>query len=85
MSPQPYVFPASPSRYVKVVQDYMKYVSIFDIDNLSTLITDGFTQTTLPSSLGVPVRTKDENFAVLKEVKGVLNGKMDVRKFQKVS
>jgi hypothetical protein len=85
MSPQPYVFPVSPSRQVKAVQDYMNYVSVFDIDNLSTLITDSFTQTTLPSNLGVPVRTKDENFAVLEEVKGILKGKMDVSKFQKAS
>jgi hypothetical protein len=83
MSPQSYVFPASPSRQVKAVQDYMKYVSVFDINNLSTLIADSFTQTTLPSNLGVPVRTKDENFAVLEEVKGVLDGKMDVSKIQK--
>jgi hypothetical protein len=75
MSPQTYVFPPFPSPQVKAVQDYLKYISEYDFDRLSNLMTDDFTLTTLPMSMGIPDRTKSEEFAFLKDMQAVLDGK----------
>ena len=75
MSPQPYVFPVSPSAQVKAVQDYLKYISKFDIDSLSGLLTDDFTLSVSPANLGVPVKTRAEEFAFIKEMQAYLDGK----------
>ncbi|KAH9989177.1 hypothetical protein BJV77DRAFT_1069631 [Russula vinacea] len=40
MSPQPYVFPESSSPQLKVIQDYFKYIAIYDFEKLSTLLTE---------------------------------------------
>jgi ketosteroid isomerase-like protein len=74
MSPQPYVFPEFASPQLKVVQDYFKYLSALDIDNLGTLMADDFHQKTAPLSLGVPDKTKAQDLAFLEELKVVLNG-----------
>jgi hypothetical protein len=74
MSPQPYVFPESASPQLEVIQDYFKYVAIFDFEKLSTLITEDFVQKTGPASLGVPDRTKAELFAALAQLRDTLNG-----------
>ncbi|KAH9989178.1 hypothetical protein BJV77DRAFT_964028 [Russula vinacea] len=66
MSPQPYVFPESASPQLKVVQDYIKYVAIFDFEKLSTLTTEDLVYKTRPrawlrdSLNGVPFTVKNE-------------------------
>jgi len=75
MSLQPYVFPAFPSPQVKAVQDYLKYISEFDLDGLSGLLTDDFTLSVAPVNLGVPDKTRAEEFAFIKEMQAKLNGK----------
>jgi len=75
MSPQPYVFPASLSPQVKAVQGYLKYISEFDIDSMRGLLTDAFTLSVSPASLGVPDKTRAEEFAFIKEMQAKLDGK----------
>ncbi|KAH9989175.1 hypothetical protein BJV77DRAFT_964026 [Russula vinacea] len=75
MSPQPYVFPESASPQLKVIQDFFKYVTIFDFEKLSTLTTEDLVQKMRPASLGVPDRTRAELFAVLAQMRDSLNGK----------
>jgi hypothetical protein len=75
MSPQPYVFPESASPQLKVIQDYFKYIAIYDFEKLSTLLTEDLVQKTRPASLGVPDRTRAELFAVLAQLRDSLNGK----------
>ena len=74
MSPQPYVFPESASPQLKVVQDYIKYVAIFDFEKLSTLTTEDLVYKMRPASLGVPDRTRAELFAILAQLRDSLNG-----------
>ena len=74
MSPQPYVFPESSSPQLKVIQDYFKYIAIYDFEKLSTLLTEDLVQKTRPASLGVPDRTRAELFAVLAQLRDSLNG-----------
>jgi hypothetical protein len=75
MSLQPKVFPPFPSPQVEAVQEYLKCLSKFDLEGLSRLIMDNFTLTVSPMNLGVPDKTKDEEFAFLKELQARLNGK----------
>jgi hypothetical protein len=75
MSPQPYVFPESPSPQLKVVQDYIKFFSAFDLEKLGTLISDNLVHKIVPESLGVPNRTKAEILAFLAHMRGMFNGK----------
>jgi hypothetical protein len=70
---QEYVFPPHPSRQVKVVQEYLKFLSKFDLDGLSGLTTDNFTQSTSPTNLGVPTRTKSQDLAFLKGLEATVN------------
>jgi hypothetical protein len=75
MSPQPYVFPESVSPQLEVIRDYFKYVSIFDFEKLSTLMTEDLVQKLRPANLGVPDRTKAEFFAILAQLRDTVNGK----------
>jgi hypothetical protein len=75
MSSQAYVFPPFPSPQLKAVQEYLKYVTEFDFEGLSSLITDNFTVTTSPMNASVPDKTKDEEFAFLKALQAKLDGK----------
>jgi hypothetical protein len=75
MSPQPYVFPPFPSPQVEAVQEYLKCISGFDFEGLGSLMMDDFTLTVSPMGLGVPDKTKDEEFAFLKELQASLDGK----------
>jgi hypothetical protein len=74
MSLEPYVYPVSPSPQVRLVREYIQYLSAFDIDRLSGLTTDNFTQQMLPTDLGVAPRTKAEDLAFLKELQTQRNG-----------
>jgi hypothetical protein len=69
------VFPPFPSPQVKAVQEYLKCISGFDLEGLSSLMMDNFTLTASPMNLGVPDKTKDEEFAFLKELQANLDGK----------
>jgi hypothetical protein len=75
MSLQPYVFPPVPSPQVKAAQEYLKYISEFDFERLSNLLTDDFTLTMSPVNMGIPPKTKAEEFSVLKELQTKLDGK----------
>jgi hypothetical protein len=75
MSSKPYVYPPFPSPQVKVVREYLQYLSDFNFDKLRTLTTDDFTQQTWPVSLGLPVRSQAEDIAVLKGLQAQLDGK----------
>jgi hypothetical protein len=72
---QTYEFPPNPSPQVKTVLAYLKSISDFDLDKLSSLTTDDFTMGVFPMSMGIPDRTKAEELAVLKDTHAALNGK----------
>jgi hypothetical protein len=74
MSLEPYVYPVSPSPQVQLVRDYIQYLSAFNLDKLSGLTTDNFTQQMLPTDLGVAPRTKAEDLAFLQELQAQRNG-----------
>lgn len=63
--PPIYQIPSYPSRQLKVVLDYFNSLKTWDLETLSQLSTPSFTQATLPASLGIPVRTKEEDIAFL--------------------
>lgn len=75
MSRQPYVFPPFPSPQVKAVQEYLKHISEFDIDSLGGLLTDDFTLLVSPANLGVPKKTRAEEFHFIKAMRASLDGK----------
>ena len=66
MSPPPYDFPEDPSPQLEVIRKYYAFLSAFDFDNLSTLMTDDFTQQVAPLSLGEPKKTKGDFLAFLR-------------------
>jgi hypothetical protein len=71
--PQPkYQLPPIPSPQLKVVLDYFKCLSRWDLDKLSLLSAPHFIQETLPGSMGIPSRTKSEDIAFLKEFRDSL-------------
>lgn len=74
MSLEPYVYPVSPSPQVQLVRDYIQYLSAFNLDKLSGLTTDNFTQQMLPADLGVAPRTKAEDLAFLQQLQAQRNG-----------
>ena len=63
--PPIYQIPSYPSRQLKVVLDYFNSLKTWDLETLSQLSTPSFTQATLPASLSIPVRTKEEDIAFL--------------------
>jgi hypothetical protein len=67
------VFLPCSSQQVKAVQEYLKCLSKFDLDRLSCLTTDNFTQSTLPTKVGVSTRTKSQDLRFLKELQGKVN------------
>ena len=74
MSPPLYEFPKDPSPQLEVLQKYYAFLSVFDIDNLNTLFTDDFAQKTLPSSLGVSDKPKNDFFAFLRRLQADFKG-----------
>lgn len=74
MSLQPFIFPPHPSPQVKVVQEYLKFLAVYDTDGLGKLTTDDFVQSTSPISLGEPDRPKAVDLAFVKELQATLNG-----------
>ena len=74
MTLPPFIFPSCPSPQMKVIDDYLKYLSIFDIDGLSRLMMDDYVQSTSPLSLGVPDRPKAVDLEFLKGLGESLNG-----------
>lgn len=75
MSSSPYVFPEDGSPQLKVVQEYFRCLCTFDLDKLSTLTTDNFTQDVKPLSLKVPQKTKAEDLESLRQLRDSLKGK----------
>jgi hypothetical protein len=63
--PPIYQIPSKPSRQLKVVLDYFNSLKTWDLETLAQLSTPNFSQATLPASLGIPVRTKEEDIAFL--------------------
>ncbi len=59
---------------LKVVDTYFKSLATFNFAVLKTLTTDDFRMSTAPASMGVPVKTKDEDIALLEKVKEGLKG-----------
>jgi hypothetical protein len=74
MSPPPYEFPEDPSPQLQVIRKYYAFLSAFDFDNLSTLITDDFTQHQAPLSLGLPKKTKSDFLAFLRQYQADIEG-----------
>lgn len=75
MSLQPYEFPPLPSPQVIAVREYLKFFSEYNIEGLRKVTTDDFTASTLPASLGVATKTRDEEFAVVKQLQTSFEGK----------
>jgi hypothetical protein len=81
MSSPPYEFPEDPSPQLEVIRKYFAFISAFDFDNLSTLMTDEFTQQMAPLSLGVPKKTKSDFLAYLGQYQANIKGqRLDVSK-----
>jgi hypothetical protein len=66
MSQPKYQLPLNPSPQMKVVLDYFKCLSRWDLDKLATLSSPNFTQSTLPASMSIQTRTKNEDITFLK-------------------
>ncbi|KAI0260296.1 hypothetical protein BC834DRAFT_1035432 [Gloeopeniophorella convolvens] len=71
---QTFKFLEHPSPQVKIAQQYLKSLSEWNFEQLSKFTTDEFTQTSLPASLGIPVRSKAEDLEYVKELKDRLEG-----------
>jgi len=83
MSPPPYEFPEDPSPQLRVIRKYYAFLSAFDFDNLSALMTDDFTQQMAPLSLGVPKKTKSDFLAFLRQYQADIEGQhLDVSRAQ---
>jgi ketosteroid isomerase-like protein len=83
MSPLPYEFPEDPSPQLEVIRKYYAFISAFDFDNLSTLVTDDFTQQMAPLSLGVPKKTKTDFLAYLRQYQANIESQhLDVSRVQ---
>jgi hypothetical protein len=74
MALQPFIFPKYPSPQVKVVQEYLEYLAVYDTDGLSRLMTDDFVQSTSPIDLGEPDKPKAVDLAFIKELRALLQG-----------
>jgi hypothetical protein len=67
--------PKSPSSQLKTVLDYIDFVKVLNLDELEKLFTDDFVQSTFPSSLNVPPRTKQEDLEFLRGISEQLEGR----------
>ena len=67
--------PKSPSSRLKTVLHYLDLIRTLDLVQLDALFADGFVQSTLPLSLGVPSRTKEEDLAFLEALAEKLKGR----------
>jgi hypothetical protein len=67
--------PKTPSSQLKTVLDYFDLVKVFNLDELEKLFTDDFVQSTIPSSLNVPPRTKQEDLEFLRGLSEQMEGK----------
>jgi hypothetical protein len=67
--------PKSPSSQLKTVLDYLDFVKVLNLDELEKLFTDDFVQSTFPSSLNVPPRTKQEDLEYLRDLSEQLEGR----------
>lgn len=72
--PQIYQIPDHPSQQLTVVLDYFDNLKRWDFDALSKLSTSTFTQQTLPASLGLSPRTKNEDIQYLHSFRDSLKG-----------
>jgi hypothetical protein len=66
--------PPKPSPELKVVLDYFNCLSKWDLETLSQLSTSYFTQVTLPASLHIAARTKQEDIEFLHQFRDSLKG-----------
>jgi hypothetical protein len=67
--------PKSPSSQLKTVLDYLDLVKVLNLGELEKLFTDDFVQSTFPSSLNVPPRTKQEDLEFLRGLSEQLEGR----------
>jgi hypothetical protein len=67
--------PKSPSSQLKTVLDYLELVKVLNLDEVEKLFTDDFVQSTFPSSLNVPPRTKQEDLEFLRGLSEQLEGR----------
>jgi hypothetical protein len=67
--------PKSPSAQLKTVLDYLEHVKALDLPELEKLFTDDFVQSTFPSSLNVPPRSKADDLAFLRGLAEQLQGR----------
>lgn len=70
-----YEIPKSPSSQLKTVLDYLDLVKVLNLDEVEKLFTDDFVQSTFPSSLNVPPRTKQEDLEFLRGLSEQLQGR----------
>lgn len=83
MSSPPYEFPEDPSPQLEVIRKYYTFLSTFDFDSLSTLITDDFAHQIAPLSLGVPKKTKSDFLTFLRQYRADVKGQhLDVSRAQ---
>ncbi len=73
-NPPTYPIPSKPSPQLKVVLDYFDCLKKWDLETLSQLSTSYFTQVTLPASLGIPARSKNEDIEFLHKFRDDLKG-----------
>ncbi|KAI0253733.1 hypothetical protein BJV78DRAFT_1152847 [Lactifluus subvellereus] len=70
-----YEVPKLPSSQLKIVLLYLDLIKVFNLEEVEKLFMDDFVQSTAPSSLHVPSRTKEEDLAFLKGLSETLEGR----------
>ena len=67
--------PNLPSSQLKIVLLYLDLIKVFNLEEVEKLFTDDFVQSTAPSSLHVPSRTKEEDLTFLRGLSEALEGR----------
>ena len=67
--------PKLPSPELKTVLKYIELVQVFNLDGVAKLFTDDFVQSTLPASLEIPSRTKQQDLDFLLGLSKQLEGR----------
>jgi hypothetical protein len=70
-----YETPKDPSPQVKVILHYLDQLKVLNLQGLGNIFTDDFVQTTQPTSLEIPSKTKEEDLAFLQGLADKLAGR----------
>ncbi|KAI9448695.1 hypothetical protein BJY52DRAFT_307499 [Lactarius psammicola] len=72
---QHYEVPKEPSPQVKAILHYFDQIKVLNLQEIEKHFADDFVQSTRPSSLGIPFRSKEEDLAFLGGLADQLGGR----------